>query len=1034
MVVPREGSASTATATSGRQFSNYTILESIGSGLRGTVFKARTAPGRLVALKVFNPGVGIDIETLQRFCPYSDGGISHPNLVAVEATGRSEGKAFCSMALLTGDSLEEILAELRGGTRLRPHLAPLGLGRDGKPRAGFIRHAVSILLHVAEGLGEAHRAGVIHGRLSPRNLILGPTGRLIITDFGSEESSGSTRRVGGGASHDLRTLAYHAPELIEPGAEIGAGVDVYALGAILYELLTRRPPFSGRDPRKVQDAILEGAFPPPSGIEPKVTGEAEAVILRAMAFDPVDRYPSAEELAEDLRRLLRLEATRAGAEVRVEASDVPEAIAAEPETQAEVAPPAMVAPATIDAPAVVVAPAVAAAQPAAPPEPLPEAVAPQIAEPPAEPAEPEPLFGWIQPMPLLQSGTPAAGAPHTPALWVAEPPAAEPEPVEPEPELVAEPAPVVEREATPVEVRIEPPMAPIPRPAVEAIPEIRLEVPRSGRRLVTAIGIVALLGGLGAWMWLTIRFHDNGERSRLRAAAYTSGVERLARAGFALISDDPPAARSLVTEARDLGAADPDLEALEGVLRSREADRDLSELSHPRAVLRREAIASISRGIEAGRRPASDLARIADLLLDSDPAVRQAAIGAVARGGSSAPLLAAFPIGLGRPTVEIDSGTLLALARALTEIADPPAEEAALAFGFDEFARLDERIDQGDSLVDLPPNLRVVPAAHRSSEFAVEWIRGRARLQSGELLALAGRLERGEAGLPGLAGEVIDALPALGLAEASPALLDLMVPLHLTQGQRIIDALRDLGAVESLITIAHGTLPSPLRSMAARRAGEAIAGAVPGGGAASRAAPWLAEILRYDPEPEVRRSALAALREIGAAGSPEVLEPALWDPALRDDALGALAARPVPEVLPVIVDLLEKGDVTLRAQAARVLGAARDPQAVAALAALLHEVDPQVRAASLDALEEIAPQRGVILAAGVLPPGSPELKNLAMAATCGPLDRTVSPALLMLAIQEALGINAASPAHLDVREARREILREQLTGAAAEER
>ncbi len=91
-----------------------------------------------------------------------------------------------------------------------------------------------------------------------------------------------------------------------------------------------------------------------------------------------------------------------------------------------------------------------------------------------------------------------------------------------------------------------------------------------------------------------------------------------------------------------------------------------------------------------------------------------------------------------------------------------------------------------------------------------------------------------------------------------------------------------------------------------------------------------------------------------------------------------------------------------------------------------------MREASLNALEEIAPQRGIILAAGVLPPGSPELRDLALAATCGPLDRTVSPALLMLALKEALGIAGADPAHIELREARRAILREQITGAPAE--
>ncbi len=294
------------------ELSDYTILEEIGSGQRGTVFRARNRPGHLVALKIFHPGMEIDVQTLRRFSRYSGGGISHPNLVPVEAAGLSDGKAFCSMAFLPGDSIEEILAELRGAKRRRPHLSPLGLGADGRPRAGFFRHAISLILEVAEGLDRAHREEVVHGWLSPRNLILGPSGKLVVTDFGAGEKRNGGH-PGEEVSRDLGTLTYRAPEQIV-GKSADRRVDVYALGVILYELLTRSPAFSGKDEDEIRQAILLGRFPPPSRIEPKVGPEVEAVILRAMAKDPEERYESAGELAEDLRSLVRLEATKAGAE------------------------------------------------------------------------------------------------------------------------------------------------------------------------------------------------------------------------------------------------------------------------------------------------------------------------------------------------------------------------------------------------------------------------------------------------------------------------------------------------------------------------------------------------------------------------------------------------------------------------------------------------------------------------------------------------------------------------------------------------
>jgi serine/threonine protein kinase len=268
-------------ATLPRRFGAYTLLEEIGTGPRGTVYRAEK-DGRRLALKVFRPGVAVDRSVLERFRRASPSPIRHPNLLAIEEIADTEGLTYCSMRLLAGDALRSVLDDLRRRATDRPFLSPLSPGAGGELHPAYLSCAVALVADVAEGLERAHAEAIIHGRIGPDNLIFSPGGHLVLTDFGG---------AGDGCSDaPVDTRRYRAPEQLRRTAAARCTVrtDVYALGVVLRELAELRSRFA-----------LDDAVPP--ALAP--------CILRATASEPEARYASAGELAGDLRRFLRGEST-----------------------------------------------------------------------------------------------------------------------------------------------------------------------------------------------------------------------------------------------------------------------------------------------------------------------------------------------------------------------------------------------------------------------------------------------------------------------------------------------------------------------------------------------------------------------------------------------------------------------------------------------------------------------------------------------------------------------------------------------------
>jgi WD40 repeat protein/serine/threonine protein kinase len=270
----------------------YEILDQVGKGGMGVVYRARQSrPNRVVALKMLKDEVTADAFDLARFRAEADilARLSHPNIVQVYEVGEHHGRPWFSLEFCPGGSLAGRL----GGAPMPPGEA-----------AGLVEV-------LARAMHATHRAQVIHRDLKPANILLADDGTPKITDFGLakllDADAGQTR-----SGWILGTASYMAPEQAAGRMEeIGPAVDGYALGAILYELLTGRPPFRGVNLRDTLEQVECDEPVPPRRFLPSVPYDLETICLKCLAKAPAKRYGDALALAEDLRRFLRGEPIRA---------------------------------------------------------------------------------------------------------------------------------------------------------------------------------------------------------------------------------------------------------------------------------------------------------------------------------------------------------------------------------------------------------------------------------------------------------------------------------------------------------------------------------------------------------------------------------------------------------------------------------------------------------------------------------------------------------------------------------------------------
>ena len=266
----------------GKVFSHYRILEQLGEGGMGVVYKAEdTRLKRIVALKFLPPELTRDPEAKERFVHEAQAAsaLHHNNICVVYDIDESDdGQMFISMEYLEGETLKE---KLEGG--------PLPIGE-----------ALDMTLQIGKALARTHEQGIVHRDIKPANVMITIDGVAKIVDFGIAKLAGRTLLTKEGSTPG--TLAYMSPEQLR-GTTADQRTDIWALGTILYEMLTGEQPFRGEYDAAVLYAILEAEPDPIGKYRPDAPGALAGVLARALAKDPAQRYQRIEELIADVQPL-----------------------------------------------------------------------------------------------------------------------------------------------------------------------------------------------------------------------------------------------------------------------------------------------------------------------------------------------------------------------------------------------------------------------------------------------------------------------------------------------------------------------------------------------------------------------------------------------------------------------------------------------------------------------------------------------------------------------------------------------------------
>ncbi len=273
---------------------NYEVEALIGKGGMAEVYRAvvRAGPqaGRAVAVKRLLPELASNPEYVARFRAEAEvtRRLRHPAIVEVLQTGVAGGTPFIVMEYVDGKNLKQVLAQCAA----RGILLPVDF-------AAYVAHVIAAALaHAHEGADEAGRPlGVVHCDVSPSNVFISRIGEIKLGDFGVALQEGAPGAPSGAGA--FGKIQYLAPEQIL-GERPTPRADIFALGAVFFELLTNQPAFPGRGVNEVGQRILAGTLRAPSELRAEVPFELDAMVLRCLARDPAWRYPTALAFAEEI--------------------------------------------------------------------------------------------------------------------------------------------------------------------------------------------------------------------------------------------------------------------------------------------------------------------------------------------------------------------------------------------------------------------------------------------------------------------------------------------------------------------------------------------------------------------------------------------------------------------------------------------------------------------------------------------------------------------------------------------------------------
>lgn len=279
-ITPESSTVDFSRAGKGDTFGNYELIDEIARGGMGVVYKARHRKlNRTVALKMILGGRFSSADDIQRFQMEAEAAarLDHSGIVSIYDVGEHEGQAYFAMKYVEGGSLGDRMAELRADPE----------------------SAARLMAAVARSVHHGHQRGILHRDLKPANILIDDDGDPLVTDYGLAKSTGDESNITKTGAV-VGTPSYMSPEQAGGQSNLSTATDVYAIGAILYELITGRPPHKEATPMKTVMSVINETPEPPSSINRNVDRDLELICLKCIERDPDNRYSNAAAIADDL--------------------------------------------------------------------------------------------------------------------------------------------------------------------------------------------------------------------------------------------------------------------------------------------------------------------------------------------------------------------------------------------------------------------------------------------------------------------------------------------------------------------------------------------------------------------------------------------------------------------------------------------------------------------------------------------------------------------------------------------------------------